>query len=193
MSNEQRGCTLQQHLWEEATLHLPFSFSASPLPAPHPPPWLCWPVCKRWDNTPNLQNSLSTENHELNASCPSTAVGFPAGEHAVLFCLPDLCFIQMWLKAEASCNMNDCHPRGLKSGCTCAASMCGWRAMLPTGFTAFPSPAGSNPMKAWAGLGELHSNSISQKDPRTILCKASWEGLNKFSKASSMQIHAWKT
>lgn len=188
MPREQRGCTLWQRLSEEATLHLPFSLSASPLPAP----MALLASCVRDGTTHQPCRSLPTESHELNASCPSTALRFPAGEHAVPFCLSDLCFIQMWLKAEASCNIHDCHLCGLKNGCTCAVSMCGGRTMLPTGFTVITSPAGSYPMKAWAGLGELYSSSISQKDPRIILCKASWEGSNKLSKASSMQIYAEK-
>ena len=33
MPSDWGGCTLQQHLWEETTLHLPFRLSESPLPA----------------------------------------------------------------------------------------------------------------------------------------------------------------
>lgn len=50
-----------------------------------------------------------------------------------------MCFSQMWLKAEASCNIHECPPRGLKNGCTCTASMCGGRALLPRGLQPLPA------------------------------------------------------
>lgn len=118
MLSEQRGCS------STSGKRTPCIFPLDSLNLPVLPPWLCWPpVYKKWDNTLTLQDSSSTKSHELKASCPSTALRFPSSEHEAHSCLPNSCFVPLWLKAGASCNICECPPYCLKNGGTCAKSV----------------------------------------------------------------------
>lgn len=100
----------------------PCIFPSDSLNLPFLPPWLYWPaVYEGWDVPPTPWASQSTKSHEFNPAYPTRALRCPAGEHAVSLCLPDLRFVQMWLKAEVSSTIHQCPLCGLKNGCTCAA------------------------------------------------------------------------